>query len=183
MDSKYKSSYVKHFTLEFSCEPRLDALEGNEYFTYNLSNLYRLAPRLWTIFIGNFQVNILLLGHNIAKEIKAKKKKLFTWPREDQSKYKPVPASLVAAAEWRPWTLSMLMPCPGLFRRPSKPDEKDKRYFDWLWNDFLKSKYYAIFFSKNVIRVQNLTYFEHFERFEFWILNSEVLYPGNEYIA
>ena len=41
-------------------------IEGIECFTYNLSKLHRLDPRLWNVFTASFQVNILLMGPNIA---------------------------------------------------------------------------------------------------------------------
>lgn len=58
---------------------RCNVMEGIEcwYFAYNLNKLCRMPPRLWNLFTGNFQVNVLFLGHNIAKEIKAKKRNIY----------------------------------------------------------------------------------------------------------
>lgn len=56
------------------------------------------------------------------------------------------------------WTFWQLL--PSLIRK--------MRGFDWLWSDFYKSKYYAIFFFKNAIGVQNLFW-------AFWILKSYTL--------
>ena len=53
---------------------RCHTTEGINYFTHSLCKLYKLARILWNVFTGNLQGNILLLNHNIAKEIKQKRK-------------------------------------------------------------------------------------------------------------
>lgn len=76
------SSYIKQFTLEFSREPtvRCNITEGIEYFTYNLPKFHRLEKKNtdwhqeWNVFTANFQVNMLLTGCNITKEIKQARK-------------------------------------------------------------------------------------------------------------